>query len=710
MSGNQVRRSSSEYSKSGSASIHTAKPKIEVDESEKKAARSLIYKYVFSNWMAIAGIFPSVAFGAIPILTFLIFGDIINPFTRYALESMVSENPYDPMPELLKQVLYMIAVAVASGICKVLDTFFWIRIGSNVATKLKKELFLNMMKNEVTFFDLNPIGNLLTVLSEDAQDVELAFGHTKGTQMQNIGQFLMAIVMAFTKDYRLALIALCTVPVMAVVTAILIPGILKYAQIKFVHVSKSMTIAEETLSSIRTVKGCNREDLDKKMFMDQIILSAKAEHKICIFIIILIASIQIIIWGTTIGILYYGATLVSKDKLDVGDLFSVYGFTIFGCMGIIMLLSSMQGEQKAVSSGARILKLTNHQPAIPFEGGKIIENFKGHIEFKNVSFKYPTRDVYVLQNVSFEVKPGEMGALVGHSGSGKSTSVQLLERYYDTEEGIILLDGIDIREIDPRWLHTQIGLVQQEPSLFKMSVRDNIKYGAPKATDDEVFAAAEIACAKKFVDKLDHGFDQQVGDRGSALSGGQRQRIAIARAVIKNPVILITDEATSALDSQSEKKVQYALDKVMEGRTAVVVAHRLSTIRNANVIYVFESGSIVETGNHDSLVKKGGFYYNLVKRQMTQQENIKAKSQIKATQEVETDTDEQSEQSDKSEEKSDKSPPQSKPEAKDEQSNSTQDSDNDDEESKSKPKSEAKNDSEPSTVDSDDDEDKSVSS
>lgn len=640
MSGSQVRRSSSEYSQSsGSISISTAKPKIAVDENEKKHARATIYKYVFSNWMACVGIIPSFALGAIPIFTFLIFGDIITPFARYALESMTKEDPFDPMPSLLKQIYYMIAVAVASGICKVLDSFFWIRVGSNVATKLKNDLFTSMMKNDVTFFDTNPIGSLLTVLSEDAQDVENAFGHTKGTQFQNIGQFLMAIIMSFIKDWRLALICLCTIPVMAIVTAILIPGIIKYAQIKFQHVSRSMTMAEETLSSIRTVKGCNREDLDKKMFMKETIASAKAEHRIGAFLVGLIVSIQVVIWGTTIGILYYGATLVKKGKMQSGDLFSVYGYTMFGCMGVVMLLSSMQGEQKAITSGARILKLTSKEPAIPFEGGKKIENFKGHIEFKNVSFKYPTRDVYVLRNVSFEVKPGEMAALVGHSGSGKSTCVQLLERYYDAEGGVVLLDGEDIREIDPRWLHINIGLVQQEPSLFKMTIKENIKYGASNATDEEVFAAADIANARKFIEKLDHGFEQQVGDRGVDLSGGQRQRIAIARAVIKNPVILITDEATSALDSQSEKKVQYALDKVMQGRTAVVVAHRLSTIRNAHTIYVFDAGEIKEVGNHDSLVKLGGFYYNLVKRQMTQQENIKAKSQINKNDDTSEDDD-----------------------------------------------------------------------
>ena len=309
--------------------------------------------------------------------------------------------------------------------------------------------------------------------------------------------------------------------------------------------------------------------------------------------------------------------MVQDGKLQSGNLFSVFGFMLFGNFALIELQASMQAEQKAIASGGRILSLTKHVPDINFDGGKEIEDFKGHIEFRHVSFKYPTRDVFVLRDVSFEIKPGQMGALVGHSGSGKSTCVQLLERYYDVTEGVILLDGEDIRTLNPRWLHRVTALVSQEPILFQMTVKENIKYGKSTATDDEVEQAADIANVKKFIMKMENGFDQMVGEKGSTLSGGQRQRIAIARAVIRDPVILITDEATSALDAGSERKVQMALDRVMENRTAVVVAHRLSTIRNAHVIYVFDTGEIKEIGTHDELVAKKGHYYELVRRQLT---------------------------------------------------------------------------------------------
>ena len=308
--------------------------------------------------------------------------------------------------------------------------------------------------------------------------------------------------------------------------------------------------------------------------------------------------------------------MVLEGTLASGSLFGVFTYLLWSSYALFEFQASVQVEQKAIASGGRIIALTRHVPEINFDTGNVIDDFKGHIEFKHVSFKYPSRDVYVLRDVSFEIKPGQTGALVGHSGSGKSTCVQLLGRYYDVSDGAILLDGQDIRTLDPRWLHRVTALVSQEPILFQMTVKENIKYGKRDATDDEVEAAAEIANAKKFILRMERGFDQMVGEKGSTLSGGQRQRIAIARAVIRNPIILITDEATSALDAGSEKKVQMALDRVMEDRTAVVVAHRLSTIRNADVIYVLETGKVKEVGTHDELVALKGVYYELVRKQL----------------------------------------------------------------------------------------------
>lgn len=633
MSDFQPRRSSSEYSQ-GTGSVFTeTKEKPKVSKEEKKKARGHIYKLVFSTWMGKIALVPSFLCGAIPICIYLVFGQVINSLTEYFMAvAMNAQDPsvYIPADETMaivsKHSWYMAIVAIGSGLMKFFDQFFWIRLGSFCSTKMKHDLFVSMMKNDVKFFDINPIGSVLSMLTEDAEQVMNAFGTTKGLQIQNIGQFLVGIILAYIYSWRLALVATATIPLIFVTFLAMMPRILKNSILKFTHLAESITIAEETLSSIRTVRGFNREKKEIKRFINETKLSAKYERNIGMLMTVGIAIIQIIIWGATLGNLYWGATLVDAGTMETGDLFSVYGFTMFGCMGLIMMQTTLNQEQKAMDSGARIMRLTETHPEIPFDGGDIVEDFKGHIEFRNVSFKYPTRDVYVLKNVSFIIKPGQMGALVGHSGSGKSTCVQLLERFYDVTEGLILLDGHDIQTLDPRWLHRQMALVSQEPTLFHTTIKNNIIYGAPDATMEQVIEAATIANAAKFIERLDHKYDQEVGERGSSLSGGQRQRIAIARSVIKNPIILITDEATSALDSQSEKKVQYALDKVMENRTAVVVAHRLSTIRNAHVIYVFDSGEIKEVGTHDSLIKLGGFYYTLVERQLTQEDTMKKKN------------------------------------------------------------------------------------
>jgi ABC-type multidrug transport system fused ATPase/permease subunit len=265
--------------------------------------------------------------------------------------------------------------------------------------------------------------------------------------------------------------------------------------------------------------------------------------------------------------------------------------------------------------------MVDTRPTVPMSGGRRLDNFRGKIEFRNVWFKYPTRpSIWVLRNVSFTVEAGEIVALVGHSGSGKSTIVQLLLRFYDVDEGEILFDDVPIRYLSPRWIHQVVGVVQQDPQLFAMSVRDNIAYSAGRSLSGEaLMAAAKVSYSEEFVMKMDNGYDSMITEKGGNLSGGQRQRIAIARAIVRNPTILITDEATSALDAASEKEVQRALDGVMHGRTSLIIAHRLGTIRAASMIHVFEMGELVESGTHDQLLAMDGHYARLVSRQLARE-------------------------------------------------------------------------------------------
>lgn len=615
-----IQRIQSEYSNQDERSQSEVKFNMKQDFStaDQAKSRGLIYGMLFKDCFALCAFLPSFITGCSPLFTYLVFGEIITILSDYASGSEQTDlNKDEVLKKVVKFVLYMIIVTVGTSICKFFDSYLWIRVGSRISVGVRRQIFGSLMRYDVEFFDTNPIGNLLTVLGEDSAVIQECFGSTKGLQVQNLGQFVMGLILQFVYSWKLGLLMFVLFPIVIIIMLCFHPQISKNGKARFKYVAVSMTIAEETLSAIRTVRGFNREEKDMERFEKQTELGVGFEMKMFGFLSGMFFLVMIILWASVIGGLYWGSTFID-DNFTSGNLISCFGFSIFGSMGLVMLQNSIQAETRAVNAGARILALLEYKTKINFDGGRTIEDAKGRIEFSNVSFKYPTRKVLALDDVSFIVEPGQTAALVGHSGSGKSTCVQLLERFYDCQEGAILIDGVDIKEIDPHWLHQNVGLVSQEPTLFQMSVRDNVLYGVhgQEKSDDEVWAALEAANAKKFVQKMEKGLDQLTGDRGTTLSGGQRQRIAIARAVIKDPLIMITDEATSALDAASEKKVQQALDKLLSTRTGVVVAHRLTTIKNAHRIYVFEAGKIVEEGNHDSLIQAEGHYYKLVKRQL----------------------------------------------------------------------------------------------
>ena len=620
-----VRRNSSEYSEASASSVSGVSfLQQNFTKQEKSKGRSKVYGLLLTEPMAIGAFIPTIISGGVPVVTFLFLGNILNEITSYSLGDKSDPDHY--LHNISLQLIYMTIVTIFVAICKFVDSLLWSRVGSKISTKIKDEIFTHIMTFDVAFYDTHSIGSLLTVLGEDSAVIQECFGTSKGLQVQNLGQFLVGWILTMVYSWKLGLIMLCIVPVVVVLMLIFHPYIDKCGRISFIYTAKSVTIADETISAIRTVRGFNCEESDAQRYVKESTQSSKYQSYVIFLLGGMFSIVMIVIWGAVDAMLYYASTLVGGIEngrvFQAGTMFSCFGYSMMGSMGIVALENSIQAEQRAITASSRIIALTSYKPEINFDGGKKIENFKGHIEFKNVTFSYPTRpNVLALNNVSFEVNPGDTVALVGHSGSGKSTCVQLMERYYDCQEGQVLYDGVDIKELDPHWLHRQIALVSQEPTLFMGTVRDNVLYGvSEKQSDDDVWNALEQANAKKFVTKFDDKLDQMIGDKGSTISGGQKQRIAIARAVIKNPSILICDEATSALDSESEKKVQVALDKILETRTGVIVAHRLTTIKNADKIYVFDAGAILEVGKHDELVAKGGAYYNLVKRQLQKAE------------------------------------------------------------------------------------------
>ena len=323
-------------------------------------------------------------------------------------------------------------------------------------------------------------------------------------------------------------------------------------------------------------------------------------------------------FGGIVAVMWYGASLVGSGAMSVGELVSFVLYTTF-IGGSIAGLGDIYGQvQKAIGSSERVLEILEEEPE--FAGGDVALDFNGKIDFINIHFHYPTRpEVEVLKGLSFHVNPGEKVALAGHSGAGKSTIIQLLLRFYEIQGGQILVDDKNITNWDLQALRGKVGMVPQEVLLFGGSIRENIAYAKPDASEEEIILAAKKANAWQFISQFPEGLDTLVGERGVKLSGGQRQRVAIARAILKDPSILILDEATSSLDAESESLVQEALDELMKGRTTIIIAHRLATIRKVDRIYVLKDGEIIEEGNHQDLLKKDeGFYANLVRLQFAE--------------------------------------------------------------------------------------------
>lgn len=477
-------RSSSEYSKEGSRRQSSCVIQTNFSKEENRKGRGKVYSLLLTDPYALAGLLPTLASGAFPIITFYFLGNIITYVGQYTM-GMIG----DPMDKISKQLIYFTIVIVIVSILRFISSMFFIRVGSRISTKIRSDVFRHIMTYDVKFFDTHPIGSLLTVLGEDTSIIQESFGTTKCMQIQLFGQFIIGLIWVFVLSWRLGLIMFALIPFVIIIMLVFHPFIEKNGITRFKYFSTAITIAEETIAAIRTIRGFNREEEDTKRFVVKNDEAAHYERNIVYCIGTMFFFVFILVWAVVLGNLYYASKLVGKTEngreFDPGMMFSVFGMTMMGCMGLVFFENSIQAEQRAVIAANRVVKLLEYQSAVNFEGGIQYENFEGHIKFQNVSFCYPTRNVMALKNVSFEIKPKEQIALVGHSGSGKSTCVQLIERYYDVTEGIITIDGHDIKELDPHWLHKKMALVSQEPTLFQASVRDNVTYGVLDAKSDD---------------------------------------------------------------------------------------------------------------------------------------------------------------------------------------------------------------------------------
>lgn len=486
----------------------------------------------------------------------------------------------------------------------------------NQVYQIRQEYLKAALNQDFEYFDFHQTGDIAAKVNSDIIKLEDGIGEKLGTFVFYQAAFVSSIIMALVKGWKLALLCLISFPITLALVGIAGLVASRLSKKEAVASGKAGAIAEEVLSSIKTVYAFSGQEKESQRYLNHLTDARKINIKKGLFNGLAMGFLFFCIFCAYAMSFWFGYRLMvdEPENYDVSTMIAVFFGVMMGSANFGISSTLMEVFGVARGAGAQIFNLIDNVPTINplLDRGVVPDTIDGNIEFNSVLFNYPTRpDVPVLQGVSFTVKRGQSVALVGHSGCGKSTIIQLISRYYDIMQGSVSVDGKDVRELSIRWLRSQVGLVGQEPVLFNTTVRENIRYGRVNATDAEVEEAAKQANAHNFIMKLPNGYDTLVGERGASISGGQKQRIAIARALVRKPHILLLDEATSALDTSSEAKVQKALDKASEGRTTIIVAHRLSTIRNVDLILVFKNGKIVESGNHEELMKAKGHYYDM---------------------------------------------------------------------------------------------------
>ncbi|KAL3520107.1 hypothetical protein ACH5RR_018256 [Cinchona calisaya] len=547
-----------------------------------------------------------------PLMT-IIFGKLINTFGG-------SNGQPDLVDQISNVCLNYVYLAIGTGIASFLQMSCWMVSGERQATRIRGLYLKTILRQDISFFDTQTTtGEVIGRMSGDTVLIQEAMAEKVGKFIQLASTFFGGFIIGFTKGWLLAIVLCCCIPALVIAGGCMALFMSKMSSRGQIAYADAGNVLEQTVGAIRTVASFTGEKQAIKKYDEKLQVAYESTNKQGLVSGLGLGVVLLIVFSVYGLAIYYGSRLVLTKGYGGGTVINVIMAIMMGGMSLGQTSPCLNAFAAGQAAAYKMFETIKRVPLIDAydKSGIFVEDLKGEIDLKNVFFKYPARpDVQIFSGFTLHVPSGTTAALVGHSGSGKSTVISLMERFYDPEAGEVLIDGVNIKKMQIKWLRDKLGLVSQEPILFATSIKENILYGKSDATDSEIRIAIELANAAKFIDKLPQGLDTMVGEHGTQLSGGQKQRIAIARAILKNPRILLLDEATSALDAESERVVQDALDKIMTNRTTVVVAHRLTTIRNADLIAVVHSGKLVEQGTHDELIKDpNGAYYQLVRMQ-----------------------------------------------------------------------------------------------
>ncbi|KAF8401217.1 hypothetical protein HHK36_012146 [Tetracentron sinense] len=592
---------------------------------EEESTRTVPYYKLFSfadttdYVLMFVGTINAIGNGfCMPLMTVLL-GELINAFGK-------TTNTKDVVHEVSKVSLKFVYLAVGSGVASFFQVACWMVTGERQAARIRSLYLKTILRQDIGFFDKETnTGEVVGRMSGDTVLIQDAMGEKVGKFIQLVSTFFGGFVIAFIKGWLLTLVMLSSIPPLVISGAAMSLVIAKMASRGQTAYSHAATIVEQTIGSIRTVASFTGEKQAITKYNKSLTSAYQSGVHEGLAAGLGLGSLMFIIFCSYALAIWFGAKMIIEKGYTGGDVINVIVAVLTGSLSLGQASPCMSAFAAGQAAAFKMFETINRKPEIDAydTNGRILDDIRGDVELRDVCFSYPARpDEQIFNGFSLSIPSGTTEALVGQSGSGKSTVISLIERFYDPQAGEVLIDGINLKEFQLRWIREKIGLVSQEPVLFASSIKDNIAYGKDGATIEEIKAATELANAAKFIEKLPQGLDTLVGEHGTQLSGGQKQRVAIARAILKDPRILLLDEATSALDAESERIVQEALDRVMVNRTTVIVAHRLSTVRNADMIAVIHRGKIVEEGSHSELLKDpDGAYCQLIRLQQVNKES-----------------------------------------------------------------------------------------